>query len=348
MSEQKEPPSSQDLSPETENPPAKPTIGRRGFLLGTAGLLGAILLGRKIFEPEESEIAGGVPGEYSDFILQHDLMPKSFDAEDETERISLAINYLRRFTQALSEEDRKKGVIFSGLKVNSNENFPVAILNGWDVVDMINSFLGEISGPANSRKSDLSFDENSSEYSLLSSSSEFFWDGKTWQRKSKVIFDENLLNKGPYTLTDVELAALLIHEHTHALQDEALLQQVLKTQSSPNTLTSANLGRLIRESSSKHNSNVRDSLNIPDIGERQVLANEAQANVVAYSFIYLLTELNEVSNFPGTTLIDPHDTAVESIQINDPNFINLYQYFVDKVVDSNDSLNKDWLSKHVS
>lgn len=276
-------------------------------------------------------IVGGVPGEYSTFIKEARLIPRVFSTESVQESIGMTLDYLRRYQDALSSRPELRGEPLSSFRINTPDNYPVTIPQDWTLWHVVDELLQEI----DLGKTRIIYDGVAH---LAGQRSRFAVENGVIERKSEITIGKAVIDPNRQ-FTEAELAYFLLHEHTHALQDERAFSTTVDR--FPQSVR-------VEEQIKTHIHNMASEQN-KQLGERLGVRgqfNEAQADVVGYFFIYLLNRLNNSKTFPGTSYIDPEPQYVAEVQKYDPSFINLYQFFVNSVIRNRNALDREWLVKN--
>lgn len=305
-------------------------------------------------EPQKpaTEIKGPVPGDYSPFIKQHELQPTIFTEYDLPEtRKNMTIDFLKRYRDALKDKQSLRGSPLTAYKINTSDNYPISIPNSvddnWTIYDVANTLITEIENG----KTEIEYNPKQPIIAGTRNSYENI-DGK-FSRKTKISLGEKLMLQGffhesdnYYTRpTDTELAIILLHEYAHALQDEMFLAFLTnKSDALAGVGLDGNkVASWITQKADEKNNEMRNNLSPDQLP--LVKFNEAQANTVAYYFLYHLNQLNNSGHYPGTRRIDPYDIDVESIKQlpGQQDYVNLYKTFLEQVINTGDSLSLTWL-----
>lgn len=304
-----------------------------------------------------AEIKGPVPGEYSQFIRESELIPTVFTDFDTPEnRIQMGITYLTRYRDALQNLPQQHGRPLADYHINTPDNYPISIpgnpeesANNWNVFDVINTFLNEL------KSGKLTVVYNSAEPVFVGTVNSYeLHDGK-WLRKTEMRVGKKLMEQTYYhessafvytKPTDAELAVALLHDYAHALQDEMVLAYL---NNDPGALQEigydpARAAQWISKKGEELGRDRAKALLPPDLVD-EVKLNEAQANVLANLFLYSLNQLNASEHFPGTRRIDPTDADVQAIRDQNPglHYLNLYTLFVQEVIGGNNALSPAWV-----
>lgn len=311
------------------------------------------------------EVKGPMPGTYSQIIKENRLQPTVFTEQDmPNTRIKMAIDYLKRYRDALLTHPDHRGQPLTTYHINTLDNYPISIPNNinsqdyskdnWTIYDVVNTLLTEI----NNGKTILVYDPALPEFAGTINFFEL-QDGK-WVRKTTVKFGADFMKitnfyESPTSfynrLTDVEGAITLLHLYSHGLQDEMILTYLNNDLSALSQVgTDPNL---VSDWVKKQGQNKSESLRSMTVTSGSLSAeeaqsikfNEAQANAVAYSLLLSLNGLNGSTRFPGTRRIDPLEdqVRVELTQIPGLHYVNLYKIFLEQVVQQQNALSSLWL-----
>lgn len=287
--------------------------------------------------------------DFSPEIRSAGLVPHEFqDTESFTQRVNAAINYLQKFADYLGTNNTELPITLQQLLLDdSSGNFPIALPNqrNTNILDIVQLFLQD----AKSGKLAIYYDPKYQ--GLLGQATELGFDENSdqtrWQRKTSRIVIGPYLMQQHNMITDVSLASLLLHEFTHSLQDLKLIELL---NNSPERLEQA--GKEPRKASQQimelaqsfYQDLTKKAGFNPNV--QLIQFNEAQANCIAYLFLYHINNLNHSTYFPGTDLQDPSEDMVKRVKVSDGNFINQYQFFIETVVKKANSLDKAWLLRH--
>lgn len=333
-------------------------LSRRDFLRLSAAAAGAVPLAACGVEIPV-EIKGSVPGDYSQFIKEHELQPTVFTEYDSPEtRKNMAVDFLKRYRDALRDKPRLRGNSLAYFRINTTpDNYPISIPNtdnaSWTIYDVVNTFLTEI------KKEKITFEYVSTQKKIAGTINSYENVDGRWRRKTKFVLGEDLMKQGKfhesdkiyYTRpTDAELAIILLHEYAHALQDEMILAYL---NSDPNALASVGtdsnqVSTWVSQKVDEENDKMSKPFSASIPTEKQFLLvkfNEAQANAAGYYFLYLLNQLNQSVHFPGTRRADPSGGDVKAIKKQHPgiHYVNLYTLFLTEVIEKQDALSPNWL-----
>lgn len=288
--------------------------------------------------------------DFSPEIRSANLVPREFqDTESFTQRVEAAINFLQKFADHLkTSKNIELPITLQQLLLDDRSgNFPIALPNErtTNILDIVQLFLQDV------RNSKLLVQHDPKYQGLLGQVTELEFDENggqaRWQRKISRIVVGPYLMQQHNMITDASLASLLLHEFTHSLQDLKLIELL---NSNPERLEQTGkepmkASQQVMEMAQSFYQNLTKKAGF-DPNVLLIQFNEAQANCIAYLFLYHLNNLNHSIHFPGTSLQDPSKDMVKGIKEADGNFINQYQFFIETVIKGTNSLDKAWLLRH--
>jgi len=270
-----------------------------------------------------------ISGEYSLFILDNNLVPRELSGTPEA-RIKMAIDYLKRFYNALKSEGAERGPTFTSLNINTKENFPIAIPEDWNMWHFVNSFLEEIDGKIEDRQIKIEYQK----LSVPGTRNRFKSSEKGFTRETRIRVDDKLLEKDYSKVirnfTDAELAKWFVSTYSQVLQEQEMVRLNILPAIPSN-------GDLIKEKEEFANGTPRETIIRRGVSfELAIKINcaEAQRDAVELMFPYVFTLLNVngTASFPG---LAPGE-----------NQYGLFKLFKEAVVENQDALFPKWQIRH--
>lgn len=265
--------------------------------------------------------------EYSPFIRNSGLIPTELKGSPK-ERIETGIDYLRRFRDALKDDVRNQGPSLVSLRINTPDNYPIAMPLTWNIWDVANSFLNEY----DNKQTGVKF---YSDADSIVTQNIFQPSENTIKRKTIIAVGKELIEKRLYhnkdqtykNLTDFGLALSLLREYAHTLQDERVVQLYLAQ--------SSNIYGYLPEKKEYANGVPRETAKQRGISQdvlQGIKFREAQAQAIAFLLPY---SLNLISN-------------VDLAGINpDENQARLYRLFTGTVI-KNGATSQEWFLAHIN
>lgn len=223
-----------------------------------------------------------LPEEYSSFIRDNSLIPTELKSSPK-ENIAMGVNYLRRFRDALQNEDYK-GPTFSSLNINK-ANYPIAIPDNWTIWHLADSFLDEVK----KGKVELGYYQDP----LTTAQDIFERTGNKINRTKTIISIGNDLLENR---SDSKLAASLLSEYAQTLQKE----EIIKLYVPPNTME---IYALIAEKGGYAEGIPREAAikrGLPFEMAVVTRCSEAQRKAIEFLFLHNLYLFNDSSRFLGS------------------------------------------------
>lgn len=287
-----------------------------------------------------------IPGTYSEFIKANNLTPREFSEEQKPEeRIAQAVDFIRRYADVFSQNSEYSGKKLPEYRIVDGDNFPISIPNSpgqeWTVVDVAKTLLNNlVSGQVV-----ISYDEQLG--GTAGQASSFIKSGERWVREqSRVAVSSNLMKKGVFkesessayeSMTDADLAIIVLHEFTHGLQD-LLVAEFVNSDSAALARAESDPQKFRVELDIKARERNAIVLDKAGIESPDFHTNESQANAVGCLFLHTLNKAN-LGTLPGTRRLDPHDDQLIEMQRSNPNYLNLFKLFES----TQNALNPIWI-----
>lgn len=229
---------------------------------------------------------------HSFFVRDNGLIPTELMGNPK-ERIEMGISYLRRFRDALKDDAQHQGSSLSSLRINTPDNYPIAMPGTWNIWDVVNSFLNEYDNKQIVVKFYSDADSIVTQNIFKSSEKRKTIMGIGKELAEKKFYSEE--NRTFEKLKDTGLAMLLLREYASVLQEDEVVGRYIPP-ASPN-IHAVVLEKIEYAKGIPRQSAEQGGLS-PEVAVK-IQPKEAQKDAVMFLFLYRLNQFNAPNHLSG-------------------------------------------------
>lgn len=276
---------------------------------------------------------------FSPEIKSSQLIPTVFLNETTAERIDKSVALIRNLYTFLVHNPGAPNADLGLFKINDIVNFPIDLPSGTTLKDVLKRFNDDyMIGTVKFAPTPVV----GADFHLGTIGNPILKNGR-WVMTSNVAINTIVVDERAsqeehssayYQTTDLQLALKMLHEYSHLLQDQGIVNQIMQDKNAL-TMIGGDTNKIREVISQRATENARRIAASLNLTEMKTSPNEAQANSISQLLLNTLTVINRTDRFPGAETDDPYPVDPSSL-------LRTFRNYVIK----GSAIDPGWILKH--